>query len=146
MAAAGLLPGNAHREWMPQTVSTGLPTVIAPVRTESAIASAAPDFPLVASLLARAEAQTLYLAWYDGDQTARARMFTPLLLGGEDPATGSAAGPLCAYLHQRGVASRVEISQGVEMGRPSTLVAEVDGDRVRVSGGVVVVIRGEVLL
>jgi trans-2,3-dihydro-3-hydroxyanthranilate isomerase len=146
MAAAGLLPGNAHREWMPQTVSTGLPTLIAPVRTESALASAAPDFQLVESLLAGAGAQTLYLAWYDGGQTVRARMFSPVLLGGEDPATGSAAGPLCAYLQARGVTSRVEITQGVEMGRPSTLVAEIDGDRVRVSGGVVVVIRGEVML
>jgi predicted PhzF superfamily epimerase YddE/YHI9 len=40
----------------------------------------------------------------------------------------------------------VEITQGVEMGRPSLLVADIAGDRVRVSGGVVVVIRGEVLL
>ena len=88
----------------------------------------------------------LYLAWYDGEGGARARMFTQMVEGGEDPATGSAAGPLCAYLHARGITSRVEISQGVEIGRPSTLVAEVDGDRVRVSGGVVVVIRGEVLL
>jgi trans-2,3-dihydro-3-hydroxyanthranilate isomerase len=146
MAAAGLLPGNAHREWMPQTVSTGLPTLIAPVRSEGAIASAAPDFSLVTSLLAGAGAQTLYLAWLDADRAAHARMFSPLLLGGEDPATGSAAGPLCAYLHARGIASSVEITQGVKMGRPSTLVAEMSGDRVRVSGGVVTVIRGEVQL
>lgn len=146
MAAAGLPTADAHREWTPQTVSTGLATLIAPVHRESAITSAAPDFQLVESLLAGAGAQTLYLAWYDGGQTVRARMFSPVLLGGEDPATGSAAGPLCAYLQARGVTSRVEITQGVEMGRPSTLVAEVDGDRVRVSGGVVVVIRGEVFL
>jgi trans-2,3-dihydro-3-hydroxyanthranilate isomerase len=146
MAAAGLVPGDAHREWRPQTVSTGLATLIAPVRHEAAIASAAPDFALVATLLATCEAVNLYLVWYDGEGRARARMFTQLVAGGEDPATGSAAGPLCAYLHRRGVASRVEISQGVEIGRPSTLLAEVDGDRMRVSGGVVVVIRGEVLL
>jgi trans-2,3-dihydro-3-hydroxyanthranilate isomerase len=146
MAAAGLSTADAHREWMPQTVSTGLATLIAPVHRESAITSAAPDFQLVESLLARAEAQTLYLAWYDGERAVRARMFSPVLLGGEDPATGSAAGPLCAYLHARGVTSRVEISQGVEIRRPSTLVAEIDGDRVRVRGGVVVVIRGEVML
>jgi len=127
-------------------VSTGLATLIAPVRHEAAIASAAPDFALVTTLLATCEAVNLYLVWYDGEGRARARMFTQLVEGGEDPATGSAAGPLCAYLHRRGVASGVEISQGVEIGRPSTLLAEVDGDRMRVSGGVVVVIRGEVLL
>jgi trans-2,3-dihydro-3-hydroxyanthranilate isomerase len=146
MAAAGLLPGNAHRDWMPQTVSTGLPTLIAPVRLEGGLASTASDSPLVTSLLARADAQTLYLVWYDGDGGARARMFTQMVEGGEDSATGSAAGPLCAYLDAHGATSRVEISQGLEIGRPSTLVAETDGDRVRVSGGVVVVIRGEVLL
>jgi len=146
MAASGLLPRDAHRELTPQTVSTGLPTLIAMVGNEAAIASAAPDFGLVQTLLAGCGAMNLYLAWYDGNEGVRARMFTWLVEGGEDPATGSAAGPLCAYLHLRGVASRVKISQGVEMGRPSTLVAKVDGDRVRVSGGVVVVIRGEVWL
>lgn len=146
MAAMGLLPVDAHREWLPQTVSTGLATLIAPVHREAAIASAAPDFSLVETLLATCEAVNLYLVWYGGDGGTRARMFTRLVEGGEDPATGSAAGPLCAYLHARGAASRVEISQGVEIGRPSTLSAEIDGDRVRVSGGVVVLIRGEALL
>jgi trans-2,3-dihydro-3-hydroxyanthranilate isomerase len=88
----------------------------------------------------------LYLAWHDGQGRARARMFTQLVEGGEDAATGSAAGPLCAYLHRHAVTSHVQISQGIEIGRPSTLVAAIDGDRVRVSGDVVVVIRGEVFL
>jgi trans-2,3-dihydro-3-hydroxyanthranilate isomerase len=146
MAAAGLLPGDAHRELRPQTVSTGLPTLVALVGAEEAIASAAPDFALVAALLDRAEAVNLYLAWHGGGGAVRARMFTQMVEGGEDPATGSAAGPLCAYLHARGITARVDISQGVEMGRPSRLVAEIDGDLVRVSGGVVRVISGEVLL
>ncbi len=146
MAAAGLIPADAHPELWPQTVSTGLATLIAPVRREDAISSAAPDFALVETLLASCEAVNLYLVCYDGREGVRARMFTQWVHGGEDAATGSAAGPLCAYLNARGETSRVEISQGVEMGRPSTLVAEVDGDRMRVSGGVVVVIRGEVSL
>ena len=145
MAAAGLLPADAHRELRPQTVSTGLPTLVALVRGEAAVASASPDFALVETLLAGCSAVNFYLAWSDGGK-ARARMFTRLVEGGEDPATGSAAGPLCAYLHAHGITSRVEISQGVELGRPSTLLAEVDGDRIRVTGSVVVVIRGEVTL
>jgi trans-2,3-dihydro-3-hydroxyanthranilate isomerase len=146
MAAAGLLPADAHRQLRSQTVSTGLPTLVALVKDEGAVARAAPDFALVETLLAGCSAVNLYIAWYDGKERARARMFTPLVEGGEDPATGSAAGPLCAYLHAHGGTSRVEISQGVEMRRPSTLLTEVDGGRIRVSGGVVVVIRGEVSL
>jgi trans-2,3-dihydro-3-hydroxyanthranilate isomerase len=146
MAAAGLVSADAHRDSRPQTVSTGLPTLVALVSREAAIASAAPDFALVETLLASSGAVNLYLAWYDGNGGARARMFTRLVEGGEDPATGSAAGPLCAYLHARGITPRVEISQGVEIGRPSTLVADIAGDRVRVSGNVVVIIRGEVNL
>jgi trans-2,3-dihydro-3-hydroxyanthranilate isomerase len=146
MAATGLVPADAYRELAPQTVFTGLPTLVALVQTQDAISRAAPDFDLVDSVLSGTGADTLYLAWYDGAGRARARMFCPLVLGGEDPATGSAAGPLCAYLYRHGLGSRVEISQGVEMQRPSMLVAAMEGDRVRVSGGVVVVIEGSVRL
>ena len=65
---------------------------------------------------------------------------------GEDPATGSAAGPLCAYLAQRTAAIGLTISQGVEMGRASRLVARMEGDRVRVGGDAVVVCDGSVFL
>ena len=78
-------------------------------------------------------------------------MFAP---GGgvpEDPATGSAAGPLAVHLarHGRiGYGDEIEISQGAEIGRPSTLYARVDGsadklERVEVGGSAVVVARGE---
>lgn len=146
MAAAGLMPGDAHPEMPPQLISTGLMTLVAPVRSAEAIARARPDLDLVRSLLAGARAESLYLIWHEGDGAVRARMFSPLVMEGEDPATGSAAGPACAYLHRQGRASRVEITQGVEIGRPSVLGAEVDGDRVRVSGDVVVVVEGTVRL
>ena len=74
----------------------------------------------------------------------------------EDAATGSAAGPICIFLGylagRRGAAHRVVIEQGVEMGRPSRLVAEADFDdegeatAARVSGQVVPVIEGWVEL
>jgi trans-2,3-dihydro-3-hydroxyanthranilate isomerase len=146
MAAAGLTPGDAHRELRPQVVSTGLPTLVALLRRADAVPRMRPDLDLVRDLLAVNEAQSLYLAWHDGDSRARARMFSPLVMEGEDPATGSAAGPLCAYLHRQGLGARIEISQGVEINRPSVLRAEIDGDRVRVSGDVVIVIEGTVRL
>ena len=69
----------------------------------------------------------------------------------EDPATGSAAGPLALHLARHGVISfgeEIEISQGVEISRPSTLYACVEGtrervDRILVGGSAVIVARGE---
>jgi trans-2,3-dihydro-3-hydroxyanthranilate isomerase len=69
-----------------------------------------------------------------------------MIPGGEDPATGSAAGPLCAYLAKREDWTRLKVTQGVEIGRPSHLVASLEGDRVRVGGDVVVVVEGTVAL
>jgi trans-2,3-dihydro-3-hydroxyanthranilate isomerase len=81
----------------------------------------------------------------------RSRMFAPGSGVAEDPATGSAAGPLAVHLarHGRiGFGEEIEILQGVELGRPSKLFAQVDGtpeqiERVRVGGSAVVVARGE---
>jgi trans-2,3-dihydro-3-hydroxyanthranilate isomerase len=81
----------------------------------------------------------------------KTRMFGPGLGVAEDPATGSAAGPLAVHLARHGVVGfgeRVEIRQGAEIGRPSTLYAEAQGsperiDRVLVGGAAVVVARGE---
>jgi trans-2,3-dihydro-3-hydroxyanthranilate isomerase len=80
----------------------------------------------------------------------KTRMFG---LGGipEDPATGSAAGPLAVHLARHGKVAwgeEIEISQGAEIGRPSTLYACAEGsgdaiERVEVGGSAVVVARGE---
>ncbi len=80
-----------------------------------------------------------------------ARNFAPGLGLSEDPATGSAAGPLAVHLARHGriaFGQEIEISQGAEIGRPSTLYARAtgDGDRidsVEVAGAAVVVARGE---
>jgi trans-2,3-dihydro-3-hydroxyanthranilate isomerase len=146
MAAIGLVPGEAHRELVPQVISTGLPTLVALVHREEALADVQPDFDLIGTLLSNCGAPNLYVAWFDGDSHARARMFTEAVAGGEDPATGSAAGPLGAYLAYLRRSDRLEISQGVEMGRPSRLMAAMEGDRVRVGGDVVTVIEGTVSL
>jgi trans-2,3-dihydro-3-hydroxyanthranilate isomerase len=81
----------------------------------------------------------------------KTRMFAPAGGVPEDPATGSAAGPLAVHLARHGRISfgdEIEISQGAEIGRPSTLFARVDGsrerlDRVEVGGSSVIVARGE---
>jgi trans-2,3-dihydro-3-hydroxyanthranilate isomerase len=81
----------------------------------------------------------------------KTRMFAPASGVAEDPATGSAAGPLAIHLarHGRiGFGEEIEISQGVELGRPSKLYATVWGtperiERVEVGGSAVIVARGE---
>ena len=86
----------------------------------------------------------VYVAAVDSqDGAGRARSF---FLGDtgtlEDPATGSAVGPLLAYVAQRAGVGELTVGQGSEIGRPSTLHAAVEGDRVRVTGDVVVVAEG----
>jgi trans-2,3-dihydro-3-hydroxyanthranilate isomerase len=81
----------------------------------------------------------------------KTRMFAPSLGVQEDPATGSAAGPLAIHLarHGRiGFGDTIEIRQGAEIRRPSVLYAQADGSadsvrRVRVGGQAVLVARGE---
>ena len=147
MAAARLFPEDAHPELPPQMVSTGVPHVIAPVGVQGALARAKPDEAALAALLDGLGAVVLYLVALDlARGHVRARSFTPSVVGAEDPATGSAAGPLCAYLAQRTGTARLEIDQGAEMGRPSRLEAEVEGDRVRVAGDVVVLVDGSLEL
>jgi trans-2,3-dihydro-3-hydroxyanthranilate isomerase len=145
MAAVGLQPEDAHPTLPPQRVSTGLNTLVAPVADAGAVTRARPDLAAIAAL--RAGFVSFYLCWPDPDTgTARARSFASVAQEGEDPATGSAAGPLLAYLNQRTGLDRVEITQGVEMGRPSLLVAEMEDGRVRVGGDVVVLVTGTLRL
>ena len=81
----------------------------------------------------------------------KTRMFGPALGVAEDPATGSAAGPLAVHLVRHGwvePGQPIEIRQGAEIKRPSLLRAQVDGsperiERVAVGGSAVIVARGE---
>ncbi|HEX8862216.1 MAG TPA: PhzF family phenazine biosynthesis protein [Actinomycetes bacterium] len=81
----------------------------------------------------------------------KSRMFAPAYGVAEDPATGSAAGPLALHLARHGriaFGQEIEIHQGAEVGRPSTLYARVEGtgdqvETVEVAGSAVVVANGE---
>jgi trans-2,3-dihydro-3-hydroxyanthranilate isomerase len=82
----------------------------------------------------------------DGDRW-KLRVFVPAFGVPEDPATGSAAGPLALHLarHGRiGFGDEIEIRQGLEIGRPSTLHAVARSpEEIEVGGSAVVVARGE---
>jgi PhzF family phenazine biosynthesis protein len=99
------------------------------------------DYPFEAlkELMLDADLTTLQLAWREAPDRFRAR--DPFPVGGvvEDPATGAAAAALGAYLRERGeivAPATFEISQGVEMGRPSRITVSIaPGENgVRVSG------------
>jgi trans-2,3-dihydro-3-hydroxyanthranilate isomerase len=84
----------------------------------------------------------------------KTRVFAPELGVPEDPATGSAAGPLAVHLARHGriaFGEQIEIRQGAEIGRPSLLYARAVGsagalERVEVAGSAVLIARGELLL
>ncbi len=114
--------------------------------SEGEVAGLAPDFGALARLT-----HAGVNCFAGSGKRWKTRMFAPADGVPEDPATGSAAGPLAVHLarHKRiAFGDEIEISQGGELGRPSKLYARVEGsperiDRVEVGGSAVVVARGE---
>lgn len=125
----------------------GLRHVYVVLPSPADVAALEPDFKLLAT-----NGPFLCVSTIAGSGTTwKTRMFAP---GGgvdEDPATGSAAGPLCVHVVRHGLVppgEEIEITQGVEINRPSKLYARVDGtreriERVEVGGSAVIVARGE---
>jgi trans-2,3-dihydro-3-hydroxyanthranilate isomerase len=143
----GLEATAADPHLFPQIVSTGLAQLILPMRSVEDLAAIVPDFEAIRDLLQPHGAFGIYAACCDPVAgTAQARYFFRDERVAEDPATGSAAGPLCAYLNRHAGFPAVEITQGIEMGRPSRLRAEAVNDHIRVSGEVVVLIDGTLKL
>jgi trans-2,3-dihydro-3-hydroxyanthranilate isomerase len=145
LAALGLDQATAPVE----DYDNGMQNAYVGVESADALVALAPDF----NALARANDRgTACFAPTDGGW--KVRMFAPALGVAEDPATGSAAGPLALHLARHGriqFGDEIEISQGAEIGRPSTLYARVDGsseriERVQVGGTAVIVARGEFLI
>jgi trans-2,3-dihydro-3-hydroxyanthranilate isomerase len=136
-----------------QKVATGFGHLMLPVRDAERVAAAMPNHPALIPLLEGAGTDGVYVfamtGSSEGGATAKARLFAPVAGVDEDPATGSAAGPLGAYAVHCALMSsgRLTISQGEELGRPSTLVVDVepDGDElaIHVEGGVQVIAAGQ---
>jgi trans-2,3-dihydro-3-hydroxyanthranilate isomerase len=115
--------------------------------SEAAVAALRPDLAALADLGDDIGVN----CFAGGGPRWKTRMFAPGLGVPEDPATGSAAGPLAIHLARHGrtaFGQEIEIRQGAEIGRPSVLYARVDGspqriERVLVGGSAVIVARGE---
>jgi trans-2,3-dihydro-3-hydroxyanthranilate isomerase len=145
--AAGVERGDLHPALLPQVVSTGLAHLLVPAAREEAVRWARPDSRSLGDLLSRLGAAGLYLFSLEEGEV-HARCFAPGVGVPEDAGTGSASGPLGAYLIEHGVVppGRITVTQGMEMGRPS--IQQVDVDRngedwaIFVGGNVVVVGEG----
>lgn len=130
-----------------QVVSTGAAHLLIPARERRAVERARPDPERLAPLLGAVGGQGCYLFCLDPadpSATAHARFFNPTVGILEDPATGSAAGPLACYLASRGVVDGeiVRVEQGHAIGRPSEMEVHLVGSDVLISGSAVVVAEG----
>jgi len=150
--ASGLNYGDVDPSLPIQTVSTGVPFTIVPLRGLETMRKLNVDLKGSSEYLERVGGKFFYFVTRETvDPQARlhARM---IFYNGEDPATGSAAGCTAAWMVANGVAQpdeQVLIEQGVEMQRPSRIFVRASrrDDRVvnvRVGGNVVETIRGEI--
>ena len=139
--------GVSQSELPVELYDNGLPHAFVVLGLADEVAALRPDFNALSSL-----PPALGVNCVAGDGARwKTRMFAPAGGVPEDPATGSAAGPLAVHLLRHGLVGpgeEIEISQGSEVGRPSTLYATAWGtpdqiERVEVGGSAVVVARGE---
>lgn len=146
-AALGLTHKDLHPKLPLEFVSTGIFNLMVPLRNRAALAKIQMNIVEMARLLGK-QGALAYCFTVGSNHSVYARGMMPWELY-EDAATGSAAGSLGAYLVKHGLAGAghtVQITQGVEMGRPSQIEVEVlqTGKKLipRVSGAAVKVFEG----
>jgi len=145
----------AGMKWPIEVVYTGLPVLIVPVRTLTAVRLIRPDAAAIMDLCRRYGANGIMAfttVTVEPSATVHARMFAPSIGILEDPATGSAGGSLGAYLVQNGVVdvaptTEIVVEQGYEIERPSQIFVQVESDddaiqTVKVGGQCVMVVEG----
>jgi len=147
----GIAVDEICSEWPIQPVSTGLTFTIVPFRNQQTLSDLKFSYAQAAEFLKNSGANFFYFLCpperREGRLEARARMF---FYGGEDPATGSAAGCAASWMVQHEAAKsdeQVVIRQGIECGRPSEMYVRAtrEGERVTnvcVGGYAVEILRG----
>jgi trans-2,3-dihydro-3-hydroxyanthranilate isomerase len=154
----GLAADDLATEWPAEYGSAGVEFLYLPLRSLDALRRAVADAEAMRRFFAESDHASVYLFTVETESpeaAAHTRMFT-LALGGrvwEDPATGSAAGPLGGYLVRHGLCEpgALLIEQGQELQRPSQIEVEVEARNgeisgVRVGGGVIRVAEGELFV
>jgi trans-2,3-dihydro-3-hydroxyanthranilate isomerase len=137
-----------------ETVSTGVPFTVTPLKSLAVIQNLRVDLNRASQYLEQVGGKFFYFVARETVDPAGRLHARMIFYNGEDPATGSAAGCAAAWMVAHGVAApdeRVLIEQGIEMQRPSRiLVRAARRDNrivnVRVGGNAIEVMRGEVFL
>jgi trans-2,3-dihydro-3-hydroxyanthranilate isomerase len=152
-ASLGLAEADLVPDQPAQVVDTGAGHLLVPLRDRAAVDRAVPATERLAAVLRQAGGQGCYLYSRDpvepGDAVAYTRFFNPTMGIVEDPATGTAAGPLVARLVAEGQVPDgrpVIVEQGYKLGRPSRIQVSVAGPQVRVGGSGLVVAEGTLAL
>jgi trans-2,3-dihydro-3-hydroxyanthranilate isomerase len=154
--ALGLAKHHIAETKLPvEVVSTGLPVMIVPVRTLTAVRSIVPDVSAITEVCRQYGANGIMVyttMTVEPQATVHTRMFAPPIGIVEDPATGSASGALGAYLVHNGAVevgptTEITAEQGYEIERPSRILIQVESDddmiqSVKVGGEVVMVVEG----
>ena len=139
--------GVERSELPVEVYDNGIRHIYVTLGSEEAVGALRPDMSRLAELPAVLGVNCIAGA----GKRWKTRMFAPAGGVPEDPATGSAAGPLALHLARHGriaFGDEIEISQGAEINRPSKLYARVEGsaeavELVEVGGSAVIVARGE---
>jgi PhzF family phenazine biosynthesis protein len=159
-ASLGLSQADLVRGESAQVVDTGAGHLLVPVRDRAAVDRAVPVTDRLAAVLRQSGGEGCYLYSRDpagepseadeAGAVAYTRFFNPTMGIAEDPATGTAAGPLVARLVAEGKVAGdgrpVIVEQGYAVGRPSRIQVSVAGRRVRVGGSGLVVAEGTIAL
>ena len=135
----------------PVTGSVGSTYLLVALASPRDVDAVDPHGPALARVLADLGAEGCYVYSRSGDASAGhdayCRFFNPTVGIDEDPATGTAAGPLAAHLHRLGlVGDRVRFLQGSAMGRPSVLTIDVAPEGTRLTGRCALAATGELHL
>jgi trans-2,3-dihydro-3-hydroxyanthranilate isomerase len=134
-----------------ETISTGIPFTVVPIRKLSVLKTLRIDSVRSSEYLAQSGGRFFYFVCGETSDPGTRRRSRMLFYGGEDPATGSAAGCTAAWMVAHGVAQpdeRVLIEQGIEMKRPSRIFVRASKSdnrvvNVRVGGNAIEIMRGE---
>lgn len=140
------------RALLPQMISTGLPDIMMPVANRELLAAISPDFAALTELSRKYNVVGVHAFTLEGDDAmAHCRNFAPLYDIDEEAATGTSNGALTYYLLYNGIISSGETAdstfiQGEAMGRPSVITSRCTGESIKVGGGAVILVEGEIAL
>lgn len=137
-------------ELSPAVVSTEATHLMVPLKDTAALGAARVEKKLLIQIAEAYGFEGFYcftILENDPHYLARARFFNPGIGIDEDPATGSAAGPLAGYLLQKGYVKPgidYTLLQGAEIGRPSVIHLNAGPDGTWISGAAVIVMEGKI--